>query len=419
MDCVGPGKPDIIYLVLSKINHALIAQIGKIVLIVVLVGLFAFTLFTAWVTASALGKITNRQDQLEDIFTDSLFEDHLRLSEKMKLDSKLSAVQAQLDELLAIKENTDYLALTEIYTLHADLVTKINRNTGVKLSLAEYDAAVDSLGGLLLEKKFTEMKTAMATVSTGLEADYEEYLATLPPPPSISASGEGYSFVNVGIGRGTFGVSLIKVPLSSVRVVTAAASDGDCSDNCPTKSLAQHVADNGGFAGMNAGYFCPPDYSECNGKVNTSDYAFYKSSSGDWLNEDALSWGDTALATFSGSSARFYKRSSDYGGGGVSAGVSNYPSLVSGGNISVDEGILSSYQKDARGPRGAIGVGDSNLYLAIISNATVIDAAHVMQALGAKDALNLDGGGSSALYINGGYAVGPGRSLPNAIVLTR
>jgi len=43
----------------------------------------------------------------------------------------------------------------------------------------------------------------------------------------------------------------------------------------------------------------------------------------------------------------------------------------------------------------------------------------VLQALGARDALNLDGGGTSAMFIGGGYTVGPGRLLPNAIVLTK
>jgi len=202
-------------------------------------------------------------------------------------------------------------------------------------------------------------------------------------------------------------------------VITASANGDDCKDNCPTKSLAEHVKDNGGFAGMNGAYFCPPDYSSCSGKINSSDYAFYKSSSGKWLNKGALSWGDTGLATFNKSSAKFYKKSSDYGGGSVTAGISNYPSLLHGGDVVINSDKLTSYQKDVKGARGVIGVGDSNLYLAIISNATVVDAAYVMKSLGAKDALNLDGGGSSALYLNGSYLVGPGRSLPNAIVLVK
>ncbi|OQX51317.1 hypothetical protein B5M47_01265 [candidate division CPR3 bacterium 4484_211] len=47
------------------------------------------------------------------------------------------------------------------------------------------------------------------------------------------------------------------------------------------------------------------------------------------------------------------------------------------------------------------------------------DAAEVMQKLGAANALNLDGGGSSAMYYNGSYKVGPGRNLPNAVVLQK
>lgn len=33
--------------------------------------------------------------------------------------------------------------------------------------------------------------------------------------------------------------------------------------------------------------------------------------------------------------------------------------------------------------------------------------------------MNLDGGGTSAMFTDGQYKVGPGRQLPNAVVLTR
>ena len=72
-----------------------------------------------------------------------------------------------------------------------------------------------------------------------------------------------------------------------------------------------------------------------------------------------------------------------------------------------------------KGTKGAIGVDATYVYLAIVTNATVTDAAYVMQALGARDALNLDGGGTAAMWIGGSYKVGPGRLLPNAIVLTK
>jgi exopolysaccharide biosynthesis protein len=124
------------------------------------------------------------------------------------------------------------------------------------------------------------------------------------------------------------------------------------------------------------------------------------------------------MITFKGHDYDFYKKSNEYGGGSVDAGISNYPSLLKNGEVVVNDGDLTSYQK-IRGARGVIGVGGENIYLVIVSNATVEEAAYVMRALGAKHALNLDGGGSSAMYINGGYVVGPGRNLPTAVLLIR
>ena len=69
--------------------------------------------------------------------------------------------------------------------------------------------------------------------------------------------------------------------------------------------------------------------------------------------------------------------------------------------------------------QGAVGVDGTYIYLVIVTNATVTDSAYVMQALGARDALNLDGGGTAAMWIGGQYTVGPGRLLPNAVLLTK
>ncbi|HSX40150.1 MAG TPA: phosphodiester glycosidase family protein [Candidatus Saccharimonadales bacterium] len=46
------------------------------------------------------------------------------------------------------------------------------------------------------------------------------------------------------------------------------------------------------------------------------------------------------------------------------------------------------------------------------------DAAHVLKTLGLENALNLDEGGSSALWF-GGYKVGPGRNIPNAVLFLK
>ena len=55
----------------------------------------------------------------------------------------------------------------------------------------------------------------------------------------------------------------------------------------------------------------------------------------------------------------------------------------------------------------------------IAQNTTVIDMGYIMKALGSQYALNLDGGGTSTLYYNGSYKVGPNRELPNAIIFKK
>ncbi len=372
---------------------------------------------------TAVGMLSKQLEQQEQAHQQTLYEDHLQLSEKIKLESQIVDLEQQISTLTQKNENQEYLQLQEVYNLYSSINSKLSRNAEVGLDTSLYSNRIAGLGELLLDKDYAELSSQMQIVINDLDKNYEDYLASLPPPepePTSTSSLEGYEYVTVSTEKGSFSVHLVKKPLSDVRVVTSAASSGDCDNNCPAKPLESHVRDSGGFAGINAGYFCPPDYTSCAGNVNSTDFAFYKTSTGTWLNEDALTWGKTGLATFKEHSATFYRASSGYSGQAVDAGVSNYPTLMYNGDIVVDLGDLTSYQTDVRGPRGVIAVtGNDALLLAIVSNATVPEAAYAIRELGAKHALNLDGGGSSALYINGSYVVGPGRQLPNAVVLIR
>lgn len=99
---------------------------------------------------------------------------------------------------------------------------------------------------------------------------------------------------------------------------------------------------------------------------------------------------------------------------GIRAAIVNYPGILNDGHITVEPSSLSVKQS-SKGTKGGIGFNDSNIFLVVAYNVDMHDFANVFKALGAKYALNLDGGGSIALY-NGGYKAGPGRQLPNAIV---
>ena len=169
---------------------------------------------------------------------------------------------------------------------------------------------------------------------------------------------------------------------------------------------------------MNATYFCPPDYSNCKGKINSFDFAFYNSNKGVWLNKGALKWNKTAIATFKDKKAKFYMDTSKVGGGSVNAALSKFPALVHNNEIVVEKGDVQPYQRN-KGTKGFVGTDGTNIYLVLVPNTTITEVAYVARALGMSYALNVDGGGSSAMYADGYYKVGPGRLLPNAIVLTR
>ena len=240
---------------------------------------------------------------------------------------------------------------------------------------------------------------------------------TRPAAPAVY-SPIGYSRISVPTAAGTFTTSLIKEPLSSVRVRTVTATTSDCPSSCPAKPLDQYVAENGAFAAIHGSYFCPPDYPPCASQVNTFDYAVYNSNLGTWINGRNLVNPVNALATWNGSTPTFYRRVSSYPRTPVTAAISNFPLILQGGAVVDASADLQPNQLTA-GARGAIAVDGTYVYLAIVSSASVPQAALVLQALGARDALNLDGGGSVAMWIGGGYVVGPGRQLPNAILLMK
>ena len=242
---------------------------------------------------------------------------------------------------------------------------------------------------------------------------------SLPPPPPAVYSPTGYSRLSVPTSAGTFTTWLIKERLTDVRVRTVTATTTDCASNCPAKPLDQYVAENRAYAAIHGSYFCPPDYMPaCSGIVNTYDYAVYNSNTGTWINARHLANPTNALATWNGSIATFYRRVYTYPRAAVTAGISNFPLILQNGQTIDVTSELNANQL-TRGTRGAVAVDGTYVYLAIVASASVPEAALVLQALGARDAMNLDGGGSAAMWIGGGYVVGPGRQLPNAILLMK
>lgn len=236
---------------------------------------------------------------------------------------------------------------------------------------------------------------------------------TPKPTPSAAPSSQNSSSSSVSSG-GNY--TVLTFSLGGSTVVTDTASDDDCDNNCPAKPLAQYVSENGGRGGMNGTYFCPPDYSWCSGKVNTFDFPVWNNRKKKWMEADKLFWSGRGMMVFRSGSAQFFPCAACTGApSDITGGIVNYPPLLSGGNLVLDEASLSENFK-TKGTRSGIGFGNGKLFLVVARSANMKDLAGIFISLGATDALNLDGGGSVALY-QGGYRAGPGRSLPNAVIV--
>jgi len=102
--------------------------------------------------------------------------------------------------------------------------------------------------------------------------------------------------------------------------------------------------------------------------------------------------------------------------------IAGGPRLVHSGKACVtskEERFRNDVAK-SRAARTAVGITSTGqLIFAVAGSATLNELARLMIDLGAYDAMNLDGGGSSAMVVNGSKVFGSGRPVSNAIVISR
>ncbi|MWC28964.1 phosphodiester glycosidase family protein [Paenibacillus sp. MMS18-CY102] len=96
------------------------------------------------------------------------------------------------------------------------------------------------------------------------------------------------------------------------------------------------------------------------------------------------------------------------------------PRLVRNGAVSLDaaaEGFRDDKILTSAGARSGIGIKqDGSIIIATVPGATMKQWAAIMQKLGAYQAMNLDGGASSGLYMKGQTITAEGRLLSNALL---
>ena len=326
-------------------------------------------------------------------------QDQIKINED--LESKITSIETTYKKAVTVYE--ELLDLKSQTTKTADL-DKAFSDSLTLLSKQDYDQA---------DKKLSDLTKSISDENSKIAAAF-----TIPAnvPENNSPPGAGYSKQSVSSDVGSFLVSMIAADIGSTKVIVDTASDSDCSDNCPVLPLATYVSRNGAFAGVNGTYFCPASYPSCAGKTNTFDLLvmnknkyYFNSANNVYSNNPAVISGNGYIRFVS--TAREWGRDT-----GVDGVISNYPLLVQGGNITF--GGDDDPKKGSKGSRSFVANKGNSVYIGVVHNATVAESARVMKALSMENALNLDNGGSTALW-SGGYKVGPGRDLPNAILFVR
>ncbi|HNP89539.1 MAG TPA: phosphodiester glycosidase family protein [Candidatus Woesebacteria bacterium] len=347
-------------------------------------------------------KIIERENRLADLGKE--------LTELKSQDQLL--VNKQLKEEIANIQKT-YDRAVDSYEKLLDLQNKTKNTTKFEelfalalkqLSQKNYSSAGATLTGL--DQKIIEESIKIANTFK-----IPDTLPQSNTPPS-----GGYQRQKVLLDNNSFMVDIVSADLNSTKVIVDTASDSDCSDNCPVLALADYVAKNGAFAGVNGSYFCPATYPQCASKKNSFDTLLMNKNK-KYFNSDNNVYSTVPAAIFGGNWARFVTQSLEWGRDtGVDAVIANYPLLVFNGQINFSGS--NDPKQEAKGNRSFLGATGNIVYLGVVHNATVAESAKVLHALGLNHALNLDNGGSTAFWYNG-YKVGPGRNLPNVVLLVK
>jgi len=273
---------------------------------------------------------------------------------------------------------------------------------------------------ILSLRKWATASAQMSALHNDIVTAKQKVAASFVIPANVVESNippsGGFSRQVVKVDIGDYLVDIVAADMGSTKVIVDTASDGTCTKDCPALSLSDYVSRSGAFAGINGSYFCPADYPSCADKKNSFDTLLMNKNKV-YFNSDNNVYSVVPAAVFLSGSMRFVGRSLEWGRDTSPDGViANQPLLVSGGAVVF--GGDGDPKKGSKGNRSFVGNKGTIAYIGVVHNATVAESALALKALGLDNALNLDSGGSTALW-SGGYKAGPGRNIPNAILFVR
>ncbi|MDA3839519.1 MAG: phosphodiester glycosidase family protein [Patescibacteria group bacterium] len=235
-----------------------------------------------------------------------------------------------------------------------------------------------------------------------------------------------YEHTKVDTVDGVFSVDYIEIDLSSdnIEIITDTAEDYNCKSGCAAKTLASFAIENDAFAAINGSYFCSS--SGC-----STNYYFapiYNSIEKKLINDDQLKyWTTGPVVAFDTNNKYYYFKDSrefksveDFEATNnvkLQAAISNKPRLIEDGKNILIEWDIDEKQRNVKATRNALSFKEDKMYLIVTYNSTLVNLANVLKSMEMEYALNLDGGYSAALFYNDEYMVGPGRDIPNALLI--
>ena len=346
--------------------------------------------------------------------------------EKISTEASLASVSAKLETLKNEDQKVRNDQLQEeikniqtTYQSAAATYENLLKLREQKVKTDIYDDLFTKILVYLSKENYASGSASLADLNKQIKAENDKLAQTAVPaipaniPINNAPPGSGYSRQQVATEIGNYLISMIAGDLSSTRVVVDTASDATCFNDCPVLSLSDYVGRNGAYAGVNGSYFCPVSYPSCAGKTNSFDTLLMNKNKV-YFNSDNNVYSTVPAVIFGNGWIRFAGRSLDWGRDtGIDSMIANQPLLVSGGNV-VFSGD-GDPKKGSRAGRSFVANKGNTVYVGVVHSSTVAEAAIVLKTLGMENALNLDSGGSTALW-SGVYKVGPGRNIPNAIL---
>ena len=349
-------------------------------------------------------------------------------AQKNELQTQIASISAELERIQHEDQyqknqrlQNDIGRIESVYTHAVRIYEDLLRLKDIEKDTSSFDNRFASILALLAKSDYLKADGELSSLQNDIKKEQAKVAASFTIPSNIPEKNDppaagGFSSQTVTSDAGKFFVDVVAADIGNTRIIVDTSSDGTCPKDCPVMPLADYVSRNGAYAGINGSYFCPADYPSCADRKNSFDTLLMNKNKV-YFNSENNTYSTVPAVIFGNGFIRFVGRSLEWGRDtNIDGMIAMQPLLISGGTVVY--GGNSDPKEGAKGSRSFVAHKGNTVYIGIVFNATVAESARVMKAMGMDNALNLDDGGSTALWYQG-YKAGPGRNIPNAILFVR